>query len=496
MISRNIFYSITAIIFLLFYLLIPFSWITDLISHISFDRKIDTETIPYLSSIYHAMMLGAIFVCILLATCRKKLPHIAIFYYRIMYTLTPYKWFMLICCIAIIIRFFLLCTINVKQVSDFQEYHDFAKQIASGEGYMRHGQPTAWFPIGYPLFLSLLYRICGQYELAGQLSNVFLSLVIIIATYYIATKLFSPTTAKLASLLVAIWPNLLAYTGLLCSDILFSSIFIVMLAILIYVTRKNYIPYMLIGLLFGLSTLTRTGFALFIIVVLCYLFINRANQAFHLFSIRIVLLLLTSILVFAPWWIRNYQVFDHFIPLSTNGGFNFWLGNVQLTQSNDPGTMDTVWPDTEYAMSSHGYKLGWNYIKKNPAAFLHQLPIKAINLFILDISGWRWLKQGSSSTKVPFFLLIAFSQLFYMLMILFAGIGFFFTGKYFLNYFKMGHYLMIATLCYWIVIHCIFFGKDRYHLPLIPIMAIYAAQGLLGIFNHLNNDMHNINMKE
>ncbi len=481
MISRNLIFSLTAVILCALYLLIPFEWITGIISQISFDKKIDSESMPYLRIIYQSIIFGAIVTLLVVSIFKNIFLKAFRLSYQAICIMPIYQWITLICLITVVIRIILIFVIANEQVSDFQEYHDFAKHIAAGDGYIRNGQPTAWFPIGYPMFLSVLYRVFGVHATIGQLANILLSLLIIICTYCIADKLFSSPVAKISSLLLAIWPNFLAYTGLLCSDLLFTAFLISMLAVMICINQNKCLPFILIGFLFAMATLTRTGIALFIIPVILYLFLNRDDVPTHKFSLRIAILIIASLIIFAPWWIRNYQVFDRFIPLSTNGGFNFWLGNIQLAQSNDPGAMDILWPDTEYDMSAYGYKIVWEHIKQNPLKFLNQIPIKIINLFILDISGWRWLQKGSDPKHFPFLIATGLSQIYYLLMIVCAGIGIFFTGKHFSKYFRMGHYLIAITFFYWIAIHCVFFGKDRYHLPLVPLIAIYAAYGIISI---------------
>ena len=479
--SHNIIYVIAAVILFALYILIPFDLITGIIAQISFDKKIDSESMPYLRIIYHSIILGTILSLMVVSILKNFVSQLVNLSYRAILNIPAYQWITLIFLITVGIRILLILLIQNEQVSDFQEYHDFAKHIAAGDGYIRNGQPTAWFPVGYPMFLSILYRLFGVHATVGQLANIIISLLIVLSTYCIANRLFSSSVARLSSLILAIWPNFSAYTGLLCSDLLFTAFLIAMLAVLICMKQDKSLPFILIGLIFALATLTRTGIALFIIPVMLYLFFNRENNSIHKFSLRLAILIIASLIIFAPWWIRNYQVFDRFIPLSTNGGFNFWLGNVQLAQSNDPGAMDMIWPDTEYDMSSYGYKIVWDKIKQNPLKFIYQIPIKTINLFILDISGWRWLQKGSDPKGFPFLIAIALSQLYYMLMIVCTGIGIFFTGKHFSKYFRMGHYLMAVTLCYWVGIHCIFFGKDRYHLPLVPLIAIYAAYGIISI---------------
>lgn len=71
--------------------------------------------------------------------------------------------------------------------------------------------------------------------------------------------------------------------------------------------------------------------------------------------------------ILAPWVIRNYLVFDRFIPTSTNGGFNFWRGNNAVTSGSPwSETGAPVWStDTIYGELEPHMKQGEDFEKIN-----------------------------------------------------------------------------------------------------------------------------------
>lgn len=484
------------VLILLFYITVPFNVVCDILAQISFDRKIDPESLPYLRLLYHGVTISILLFCMLAmiwnSAIVRALHNACISLNRISAT----KWLIGICIIGATIRIAMIFFYPNEQVSDFQEYHECARRLAAGEGYLRNGQATAWFPIGYPFFLSMLYRIAGSFAIAGQLANIALSLLIIACTYLVAKKLGSTNTAKLASLIVALWPNLAAYTLLLCSDILFTALFTGLITVLLlYPSKRIIIQCILIGFLFAAATLTRTGLALYAMVAAWYCIVQSPDKRFSRLIGRGIIIMCAAIVIFAPWWIRNYQVFDRFVPLSTNGGFNFWLGNVQLAQGNDPG-MPVTWPTREDAVSSHGYKIGLDYIRKHPTKFIIQIPVKIINLFLLDISGFRWVQKGIENSPRSLMVLTGISQLYYMLMLCMSIAGIIHIIRKRTAHYTPGHLLILYTVAYWIMIHCIFFGKDRYHLPLIPLIAVYAGHGFLLVYQFLLHNNKPIQSKE
>ena len=325
--------------------------------------------------------------------------------------------------------------------------------------------------------MSIIYRVFGENPLYGELINVLLSTTLILSAFYTAKNLFSVTVAKYTAIILALWPNLIAYNLLLNSDLLFTSLFSVLILLL---TQKKYTSLNLffMGLIFATATLTRSTLALYFLMIFTAIYYKNKKRS-NLIK-KLLIFLLGSLLIFSPWWIRNYKVFDRFVPLSTNGGFNFWLANVQLPEGNNPSNESIKWSKDELSISKMGYRLGFQGIKNNPMQFIKQIPVKTINLFITDISGFKWIKEGMDEKYHPKInLLIALSQIFYMLIMSIAIMGIWVSIK---KYPKFDNQMILLTLLYWIFFHLVFFGKDRYHLPLIPIFAIYASLFINKIF--------------
>jgi|GEM_PF-2347902 len=479
--KKPVIFLTSAILLTALYVFIPFESIIKLFSIFSYDGKIDIPNIVILELLYRAIALtaiGILFICrYRLSTIKKCLLLIV----QKIETTSSGKWLFYMILVAVLIRVVLLSLFDNRQVSDFMEYHEYAKNIAEGKGYIRQGNPTAWFPIGYPLALSVLYSIFGANELYGKLFNILISLMIVTLIFKLSCMIFNETTAKLASFFFALWPNFCAYTLLLNTDLFFTFLLTVLLYLLVLLHNPRFkiLKVFFCGIIFACATLTRSLLVLFSGVILVYI----ASFAGKLFTIRFlklsVIFFAGAIIIFLPWWIRNYNQFGKFIPLSTNGGFNFWLANVQLQKGNDPTIDPAKWPETEYDINRFGYQSGLMEIKNNPFHFVRQIPVKILNLFIKDISGFIWISEGinnSNLKKTILKIFIIISQLYYLIMItLFLPAIYFFykTHKP-----TKENVLLIGTVLYWIIFHSIYFGKDRFHLPLIPVIAVFSSYGV------------------
>lgn len=90
---------------------------------------------------------------------------------------------------------------------------------------------------------------------------------------------------------------------------------------------------MIAGLVAGILVLAIPSFLLALpLVLVCMLIINK--DGIGVLSKHCLILLGCTVLVVAPWTLRNAHVFNAFIPLSTNSGINLLLGNSENTEPN------------------------------------------------------------------------------------------------------------------------------------------------------------------
>ena len=77
----------------------------------------------------------------------------------------------------------------IDNTADTAVYDEGARSLARGDGYTWGGRLTAFFPIGWPLALSLAYRAAGVSPAAGQALNVLASLLLLLAEGFVANHL-------------------------------------------------------------------------------------------------------------------------------------------------------------------------------------------------------------------------------------------------------------------------------------------------------------------
>ena len=214
---------------------------------------------------------------------------------------------------------------------DPKSYHLLGTNLAHGLGYVRPPQisapgaaavPTAEFP---PLFPGLIAftTLLGLHSVTAQslfMCGVGTGTVVLVGLA--GRRIAGTTVGCVAAVIAAVHPLIFQPDGVLMSESLYMALVSgVLLAALVAVDRPgHWRPWALLGALIGLAALTRTE-ALFLVPVLSIpLALRRGGATRRARARATVIAIAASIVVVAPWTLRNALEFDHFVPVSTNTG--------------------------------------------------------------------------------------------------------------------------------------------------------------------------------
>ena len=365
-------------------------------------------------------------------------------------------------------------------VSDSGWYCNAAHLLASEGRYADEddqNKATAYLPIGYPLFLSMIFRLTGQSHFMGKFGQVILSLLLAYLGYRMSLKLGTRKSANLVLILTAFFPSQIFFTRLFLSEILFTFFFMLFLYLLLLLdeVKKKFILLLIAGILLGMATLTRTLTLLFPLVVLIYFI--RLKQSSTKAIGRVVLIIIGMLLLLSPWMIRNKKIMSYGV-ISTNGGIDLWVGNNPFANGsfNWPSVTPFDTSSDEKSADKLGFKLGIEYIKDDPFRFILRGIKKEIFLFAGDLYPLYWdlIRTAGSRELSPYLALALISQIYYSLIFLLFLLGIF-IYLFKKPAFDLRWSLLFYTLVYWCGVHFIFFGEDRFHFPIIPIIVMFAA---------------------
>jgi len=388
--------------------------------------------------------------------------------------------------VAAAMRIMVVVIMPLRLLTDWATYHELAVLWVTTGEYTDGHYPTGYFPPGWPFFLSRLYLIFGENPQAGVIANIILGLGIVYLGYRLIHRIWGTTPARWTAIILAIFPSQVLATNMLCSEILFTFLFLLSLDIVLRQSlnqREALGRSFMSGLLLGLATLVRSITLVFPLVILPFFLRQPTGNKVAVF--RWLALVIGLSLVTVPWIVRNYNRVGR-ATISTNGGVNFYIGNNLRSGAGYSQPDPAIFPMLTAADEAHddrlGYKLGWEYICQKPVAFFKRGVVKVAFMMASDSRELDYeLMVSASAARFAFLALFAMlAQSFYFIFIVFAawGIGKSITLQ---NLRKAGGYLFLLIILYWLAVHFVFFGDGRFHFPIVPLLAGFAGLAIAGI---------------
>jgi hypothetical protein len=378
--------------------------------------------------------------------------------------------------IALALRLIWAACVSVDPVSDGVLYDAFARSIVAGHGYaFADGTATEYWPVGTSAVYALLYSIFGTRPWVVPVFQALLGTCIVGLTWNIARRALGLRMAALAAWLTAIWPLLIEFTTILASELLF--IALVLASINIWMSRRLPFALRMIswGACLAAATYVRpTALLMLFIFLILQLAFDRDWRRFLLGGFLAVL---TASLLFAPWTYRSIVLFDKFVVVSANGGVNLWMGN---NPDSTGGYMDL--PEKRFAnevdRDQYYGREAVHFILSHPLSYAKLSLKRLIATYDRETIGVVWNEKGLSS-KYPAWLLLALKGLSsaYWWAMLILGL----IGLVAIVHRRLAGQLWPALACfsYFSIFPVLTVSMDRYHVPIDPLLAIFAAYGVL-----------------
>lgn len=202
---------------------------------------------------------------------------------------------------------------------DEADYLALGRHLAEGAGYSLNGvQPTAMRPPGYPFFLAPILAAGGGIAVIRIAQNL-----LVAGTVMLAARLTAKGPGALAATagLTLLYPVLFYTAGTLYAQTLAGFLFVAALAQWLAAGRRLF-PAFTGGLTFGALILTVPTFGLTFFVALA-----AAWWLKQLGGRGILAAAVGATLMLGVWTTRNLVQFHRFVPVASNSGFNFLLGN-------------------------------------------------------------------------------------------------------------------------------------------------------------------------
>lgn len=219
-----------------------------------------------------------------------------------------------------------------EPVWDGHYYHFGAERIARGLGYsedvivdgVAHWKPWCHYPVGYSGFLGGIYKVFGSGIHVAPVANAVVGALTAVLVHRIARNWLSAGRSRVAGVLCAAHPGLILYSALVMTEGL--AAFTVLLGGWLALSAPKLRGAWSSGIAFGLSALVRPT-ALLMMPLLTFIWSGNWRKRLLLTIAACAVALLTI----SPWTARNCRVMDGCALISTNGGWNLAIG--ALTES-------------------------------------------------------------------------------------------------------------------------------------------------------------------
>jgi len=230
--------------------------------------------------------------------------------------------------LSMIVKIWWINNVPLSPVYDFETFYRVAVNLFEGKGFTLNGYPWAFQSYGYPLFLSIFFKLVNDSSIfTAKVFNVILSVSTLPVIYFIFNKVFSKKVVVWFCFIVfAFLPNNLIYINVLGSEVLSVFLFAIIICMNLYMTEKNRLyNFSIQGVLIGLLSLVKPFFMAFP-AVLIFIYFIKEKQVKKLL-IAGVSLIIGFAIVLVPSTIKNYKAFGKAFPISYNGGYTLYINN-------------------------------------------------------------------------------------------------------------------------------------------------------------------------
>jgi 4-amino-4-deoxy-L-arabinose transferase-like glycosyltransferase len=380
------------------------------------------------------------------------------------------------------------------RVSDERDYDELAINLVRHHEYaFEQGIPTSLRPPLYPALVAGIYQIAGlQNYQAVRLVQVFLGLLIVLVVYLLGRNAYGSRVGLIAAAICCFYPSLVGATNLVLTETLFT-LLLCLFALLIqqYLSSAQRVWLAAAGLTLGLAALTRSVLWLFPPVAALFLVVYGRERFWLGRVVSAGILVFAFCIVLAPWTIRNTLLQKTFTTVDVMGGRNVMMGNYEYTLVDRPWatiavTGENSWHNvlarkyslrgkTQGQIDKLAMRYAGEYVRANPLQTLGRSTAKFFDFWQLERELVAGVQQGLwGQFSKPFTLCLAAVIVGVYVFTMTAGI----FGAWMRPLNGPFHIFVMLLILFVTALHALAFGHSRYHLPLMPLVIVYAAAAL------------------
>ena len=320
----------------------------------------------------------------------------------------------------------------------------------------------------YVYFLGVPFALTGSLAALKALQCV-VGALLVPALGLVGRTSFGERAGLLAALFAAVYPELVWFASHFWAETLFTVLLWWAIERLVASdVHGSVLAAAGAGALWGLAVLTRETVLYFVPVAALWLGWRRPAGV-----TRALVFALASLGVVLPWTVRNWVVFDAFVPVSTAGALNLWQGNTRLSREQ---VYEEHW-------AVHGRIQQYEHARRRALeAILERQPLWLFEKLRSELPEF-WAAHAQPIVHIergaygPVRRPLALAAVALVLVPYLGALGLFVCGLAWPAASRPS-ILVLSFLGFYVLLHVAAHGYPRYRLPAMPALLLVAGHAV------------------
>ena len=382
-------------------------------------------------------------------------------------------------------------------ICDSGQYDRWAQRIAAGEWL---GSEVYYQTPLYPYLLAVVYRLCGHSVWAVRFLQATFGALACVAIARAGARFFSERVGWVAGVLLALYPPAIFFDGILQK----ASLDLLLMTSLLWAMgaaqqRPRLGQFAILGLIMGAMTLNRENSAALVPVLLVWIAWLSWGELATSGLARAAMFALAMAAVLVPVGLRNYYVGNAFLLTTAQMGPNFYIGNhrgadggyVPMRAGRGDPTFESedarlIAEDalqrklSSREISRYWLARSWDDIRAAPADWLRLLLWK----WRLTWNAVEFVDAEAIHThELESPVLAGLDHVLHFgVLCPLAALGMWWTRHDWRRLWVL--YAMLAAFAAAVTAFYVF---ARYRYPMVPVAALFAGAGLVGLWDRLRS---------
>ena len=387
--------------------------------------------------------------------------------------------------IAVIVRvFFTLLHPSVYPVTDMLGYNEAAISLLQDGEYRVKGVISANRPPIYPYLLYAMYGVFGHSFLLVRLVQSIFGALSAWMLFLIGKDMFDRRIGTLAGLVYALYPASWAFSDQLLTESLFTLLMLTSVHFFMKISEDRN-PWVIFsaGFFGGLSVLTRTAFAPYLLFIFAGVFLFKYRSPKLIASF--VLATIISFMVMFPWMLRNQYTHGVF-TLNPKSGVDFAEYNISSlpfiikNHVDDKEILEEgeFWKYDEVTKGKMAMAAAKKWITQNPHLFIVKGIRQIMNIWGFD-RDYFWYYIAGYYGHDPLWMMGIMALLMGIPFVIIAPLS---TAGFIISKpFREGRLVPALVMICLHILTFIVYGFSRHRFPFAAFLIVWAIYALLNL---------------